>query len=135
MVFVFMAIRVLLAVTVLCSIAAAWPVAFGATGAALLEEDRNQWSGLLGLLVAGAAAVAVVGTLAPRWVLGHPMAVVLAGLPLVSLLLVRFSEFDSPAMLAWALMGALSTGIAALALPGVALLTRNRGRASARLTA
>ncbi|MGJ9403695.1 hypothetical protein [Arthrobacter sp. KK5.5] len=133
--FALMAIRMLLAATAFCSLAAAWPVAFGTDGLRLLEEDGNRWSGLLGLLVAGSAAIAGVGALAPRWVLAHPAAIVLAGIPLVSLLLVRFSVFDSTAMLAWALTGALFAGIATLALPALALLTRNRGRTPARSTA
>ncbi|MEU3330687.1 hypothetical protein ACF046_13260 [Glutamicibacter creatinolyticus] len=124
MAFAQMATRVLLAVTALSSLIAAWPVAFGTKGVTLLKEDPNEWSGLLGLLVAGSAAIAAAGVLASRWVLAHPLGVAFAGIPLVALVLIRFSQFDSSMMLSWALVGALCALVAALMQPGLFLLTQ-----------
>jgi hypothetical protein len=127
-----LSIRFLLAAAAICSVAAAWPVAFSADGLRLLEDDSNRWSGLLGMLVGGSAAVAATGALAPRWVLAHPAAVVFAAVPVVVLLLVRFSDFDSTAMRGWALMAALFAAIATLALPALAFLTRANRRTPVR---
>lgn len=133
--FALVAIRALLAATVLCSVAAAWPVAFGPEGRELLELDSNRWSGLLGLLLGGSAAVAALGAIAPQWVLTHPAAVAFAALPFVSSLLVRFSDFDNTAMLSWALAATLFAGLAALALLATAFLARDRRRVPARSSA
>lgn len=125
-------VRILLAATAVCSLIAAWPAAFGTMGNALMQEDPNEWSGLLGLLVAGSAAVASVGVLAPRSVLAHPFGVAFAGIPLIALVLIRFSQFDSSMMLSWALVGVLCALVAALVQPGLSLLTRIHEKRTAR---
>lgn len=125
-------IRLLLFATALCSIAAAWPVGFSAAGTRLHADDINVWSGLLGMLIAGAAAIAFLGAIMPTWVLANPAGPVFALVPLVVLILVRFSRFDSPLMLTMALIGALCAALATLCLPPAGMLARRHERRASR---
>lgn len=117
-------VRLLLAAAVVCSLAGVWPVAVGAEGVQLRQDDINRWSGLLGMLIAGAAAPAAMGAIAPKWVLANPLALGFAAVPLVVLLLVQLSDFTGTAMQVWALIGALCTAVALVMLPAVGLLAR-----------
>lgn len=121
-------VRLLFAAVVVCAIAAAVPVVFSESGGQWQLDAMNHWSGLLGMLIAGSAAPAALGAVSPPWVLGHPAAVMLAGLPLVVLLLIQLSELDSTAMHVWALIGAICAALAVLALPAAGFLVRRRER-------
>jgi hypothetical protein len=98
----------------------------------LHADDINVWSGLLGMLIAGAAALAFLGAIMPTWVLANPAGPVFALVPLVVLILVRFSRFDSPLMLTMALIGALCAALATLCLPPAGMLLRMRERRLSR---
>lgn len=123
-----MAIRLFLAAVVVCAVIAALAVALGDTAQQWQYDAMNRWSGLLGMLIAGSAAPAAMGAVAPSWVLGHPPALLFAGLPLVVLLLIQLSDLASATMHLWALIGAICAALAVLTLPAAGFLVRRRER-------
>lgn len=131
---VLIVVRLFLLATAAVALVAAVSVVGSHAGRMLLSDEQNTWSGLLGLLVAGAAGMAAAGAVSPTWILAHPAGAMFALVPLVVLLLIRFySSFEYALTLNLALLGAVSALVALLLQPPAALAARKEAeRHSAR---